>query len=305
MKHHTPVLLEEVVSVLQPKPGETYIDLTAGFGGHAATILEYIGLSGQALLFDQDRAAIHALETRFADAKNVLISRVNFADIDWSVIPPADMILMDLGVSSVQIDQPERGFSFQEDGPLDMRMDDRSGQTAADIVNSYGEAQLADIIFRYGEERRSRAIARRIVSSRAEVPFRTTGQLADVVRSVVPSGRIDGATRTFQALRIAVNDELRALEETLPKALDKLAPGGRLAVISFHSLEDRIVKHILRDKTTPVWDTITGQPLQESMFQPVTISGRVSKKPLTASDQEIAYNPRARSAKLRAVEKKN
>ncbi len=295
---HIPVLRDEVLSVLRPVKGETYVDLTAGFGGHAEAVIDVIRPKGKAWLFDRDAQAIEALEKRFAHQPNVQILRENFAQIDWQTLPPVDLILLDLGVSSLQLDRVDRGFSFRDDAPLDMRMDDRQTQTAADLVNRLEEAQLAEIIFRYGEERRSRAVARKIVAARAEQPIMTTQQLADIVRSVVPSGRIDGATKTFQALRIAVNGELEALETVLPQAANQLAPGGRLAVISFHSLEDRIVKHFMRDKTQPVWDTITGQPLQESLFTLVT------KKPLTAAPEELAYNPRARSAKLRAVEKK-
>ncbi|MFO0955041.1 MAG: 16S rRNA (cytosine(1402)-N(4))-methyltransferase RsmH [Candidatus Saccharibacteria bacterium] len=297
-KQHIPVLGDEVLSVLHPARGEKYLDLTAGFGGHADSVIKLIGLAGQAWLFDRDAQAIAALHERFSGQDNVKIVRENFAQIDWRGMPQADMILLDLGVSSAQLDQVDRGFTFREDASLDMRMDDRQTTTAADLVNTLEEAQLADIIFRYGEERRSRMIARKIVAIRTELPIMTTQQLAEIVRSVVPSGRIDGATKTFQALRIAVNGELDALEAVLPEAINQLAPGGRLAVISFHSLEDRIVKHFMRDKTQPVWDTITGQPLQESLFTLVT------KKPLMAATEEIAYNPRARSAKLRAVEKK-
>lgn len=295
---HIPVLIDEVLSVLRPTKGEKYLDLTAGFGGHAQSVVDTLGESGEAWLVDRDASAVEALEQRFIGQTNVHVVRQNFALIDWTILPELDLILLDLGVSSRQLDSVERGFSFRSDAPLDMRMDDRQTQTAADLVNQLEEAQLADIVFRYGEERRSRAIARQIVRERKRTPITTTQQLADIIRSVVPSGRIDGATKTFQALRIAVNGELEALESVLPKAANQLAPGGRLAVISFHSLEDRIVKHFMRDKTQPVWDTITGQPIQESLYNLVT------KKPLTAAPEELAYNPRARSAKLRAVEKK-
>lgn len=299
-QRHIPVLQEEVLAVLCPVEGDIYIDLTAGFGGHARLVLEKIGSSGSVYLVDQDQAALQALHEKFNNDSRVHIWRTNFAAVDWGSLPTPDMILADLGVSSVQLDDGVRGFSFQNDAPLDMRMDQSQGQTAAELIATIEEPALANIIWQYGEEKRSRQIARAIVLARAKQPIQTTLQLAKLIRAQYPKGyhRIDPATRTFQALRIAVNHELEVLETMLEKALIALAPGGRLAVISFHSLEDRIIKQKMRDITRDICDTITGQALQESQFRLVT------KKPIIPADNEIAYNPRARSAKLRAVEKK-
>lgn len=291
---------EAVIEVLGPCAGDVYVDLTAGFGSHAELVLEQIGKSGRAYLIDQDNDALQALHEKFQADPRVHILRGNFADIDWSELPAPDIILADLGVSSVQLDEAERGFSFQQVGPLDMRMDKMRSLTAADLVNDAEESVLADILYKYGEEKKSRRIARAICAARQRQRLETTLQLADVVRSQFPGGyhRIDPATRTFQALRIAVNSELDALEKMLETAPKALVPGGRLAVISFHSLEDRMVKQKMRDISRDICDTITGQALQLSQFRLIT------KKPLTAANNEIAYNPRARSAKLRAVEKK-
>lgn len=299
-QRHIPVLQQEVLEVLKPIESDTYVDLTAGFGGHASLVLDRLGPKGQAYLVDQDQVALHALHDAFKDDARVHICRSNFADIDWNDIPSPNMVLADLGVSSAQLDDAERGFSFQQDAPLDMRMDQTKGQTAADLLAGLDGASIADILWKYGEEKKSRQIARAIVQVRTGQPIQTTLQLADLVRAQYPKGyhRIDPATRTFQALRIAVNHELAVIERMLDAALEALAPGGRLAVISFHSLEDRIIKQKMRDITRDICDTITGQALQESQFRLVT------KKPLTAVPNEIDYNPRARSAKLRAVEKK-
>lgn len=298
-KPHIPVLPAEVMKVLRPQAGEIYFDLTAGYGGHARLVLEKLGVNGQAWLFDQDESAIKALREQFADDKRVTIMQSNFAAIDFSSLPHPDMILLDLGVSSVQIDSPERGFAFQHNGPLDMRMDTSQSVSAYTLVNEYSAEDLADIFWRFGEERHSRTIARAIIQARSLHPITTTSELAEIIRgSSRGYTKIHPATRCFQALRIAVNHELEALETVLPKACQTLAPGGSLAVISFHSLEDRIIKHFMRDKTRDMCDTITGQPLQESEFTTVTT------RPLTAAPEELDNNPRARSAKLRAVEKK-
>lgn len=299
-QRHIPVLCQEVSRVLRPAEGDTYVDLTAGFGGHASAVIDQLGSTGRAYLVDQDPIALEALQDRFGSDSRVHVLRANFASIDWEGIPAPDMILADLGVSSVQLDDAGRGFSFRQDAPLDMRMDQTRSQTAAELLAELDEAALADILWKYGEEKRSRQIARAIVQRRSSEPIRSTLQLADLVRAQYPKGyhRIDPATRTFQALRIAVNRELEAIEIMLDTALAALSPGGRLAIISFHSLEDRIIKQKMRDITRDVCDTITGQALQESRFRLVT------KKPIIAAPQEIAYNPRARSAKLRAVEKK-
>lgn len=299
-QRHIPVLQKEVLGVLQPAHGEVYVDLTAGFGGHASLVLDRLGPNGQAFLVDQDQTALEALYDTFQADARVHIHRANFAEVDWQSIPSPNMVLADLGVSSAQLDDAERGFSFQHDAPLDMRMDQNRGVSAADYLAQIAEEDLATIIWQYGEDKKSRQIARAIVRARSMQPVTTTHQLADIVRSQYPKGyhRIDPATRTFQALRIAVNRELDVLETTLDAALAALAPGGRLAVISFHSLEDRIIKQKMRDITRDICDTITGQALQESQFRLVT------KKPIIPAPNEIDYNPRARSAKLRAVEKK-
>ena len=286
----------ETLSALAPLQGETYIDTTAGLGGHAQLVINEIGDTGQAWLIDQDTSAIAELTRSFEPQSNVHVVHSNFATIDWSSLPQADMILMDLGVSSMQLDTPTRGFSFQSDGPLDMRMDQTTGRSAHHLVNESREDNLADIIYQYGEEHRSRKIARAIVAAR---PLQTTQELRQVIHDAIgKGGRTDSATLTFQALRIAVNEELKALEETLPKAAAQLKLGGRLAVISFHSLEDRIVKNYFRSLTTPEVSPITGQPITEVSFTSVT------KKPRIASATEINSNPRARSAKLRAAVKK-
>jgi len=297
---HTPVLLNVVLDVLNPQQGDTYIDVTAGFGGHATAVLERIGEAGRAILIDQDPVAISALRERFVGDTRVEIIHRNFAHLDWEKLPSAQLILADLGVSSLQLDDPARGFSFRSEGPLDMRMNTDAGVSLQEFLADIDEAELADIIWRYGEERRSRQIARAISVARDAGKLRTTTDLAQAIRgqSVGKPGRIDPATRTFQALRIALNQELSALDSLLEKGSKQLAPGGRFAVISFHSLEDRKIKHKMRDMARNICDTITGQALQESDYRLLT------KKPLTAAPSELDYNPRARSAKLRAVEKK-
>ncbi|QQS26545.1 16S rRNA (cytosine(1402)-N(4))-methyltransferase RsmH [bacterium] len=299
-QRHIPVLQREVLDALRPANGETYVDLTAGFGGHAQLVLDKLGSNGSAYLIDQDQAALQALYEKFHADRRVHIYRANFAELDWSALSSPDCILADIGVSSVQLDDATRGFSFRHDAPLDMRMDQSRGQTAAELIAEISELDLANLIWRYGEEKKSRQIARAIIMERATRPITTTTQLAELVRAQFPGGyhRIDPATRTFQALRIVVNQELVMLERMLDYALVALAPGGRLAVISFHSLEDRIIKQKMRDITRDLCDTITGQALQESQFRLVT------KRPIIPADNEIAYNPRARSAKLRVVEKK-
>lgn len=295
---HIPVLASDVIDVLRPGIGERFVDFTVGYGGHAKRLLEAVGKSGYGYLFDQDDQAIAYLQEKFRGVNNVSIEQANFGELDWeNDIPTVDMMLADLGVSSPQLDQPERGFSFQTDGPLDMRMDTTKSLSAADIVNIYREPELADLIYRYGEERRSRQIAKAIVTTRADKPIQTTTELADIVRSVVrksPKSKIDPATRTFQALRIAVNDELGALESLLEHFTSKLAPGGRLAIISFHSLEDRMVKRAFKKLTAPKLNNF-GQVASTPEYKLVT------KKPIMANESD--KNPRARTGKLRAVEK--
>lgn len=248
------------------------------------------------IALDQDQQALESARrrlVRFGD--RVTYVHGNFSRLTEHLrtvgVEQVDGIVMDLGVSSPQLDRAERGFSFGQDGPLDMRMDQSRDLTAADLVNRLPEAELADVIYRYGEERLSRRIARAIVRVRAESPIRTTAQLVDVIRGAVPAayryGRIHCATRTFQALRIAVNRELDVLTEALPQAAAALAPGGRLAVISFHSLEDRIVKHTFR-----AWSHADGSAMRV-----------LTKKPVEPTEEECATNPRARSAKMRVVER--
>lgn len=277
---HQPVLLREVFEVLNLHAGETYLDFTAGYGGHATVASKAIGEPSKLILVDRDPAAIKILRTKFAGANLIHKDFATAAKELVSAGFQADAILIDLGVSSPQLDEAARGFSFKADGPLDMRMDSSTGKTAAELVNHLSEKQLADTIYRYGEERRSRQIAKAIVDSR---PLTTTTQLAAVIaRASARSGKIHPATRTFQALRIAVNDELGQLETVLPLAIKLLLRGGRLAVISFHSLEDRIVKQFLKEQTRQGVVTL------------------VNKKVITASSHELT-NRRARSAKLRAA----
>ncbi|MEI7818704.1 MAG: 16S rRNA (cytosine(1402)-N(4))-methyltransferase RsmH, partial [bacterium] len=251
-------------------------------------------------LIDQDSTATEALETRFEGDQRVRVRQDNFGSLDWQTLPPFDIILIDLGVSSAQLDTADRGFSFRYDGPLDMRMDRSQAMSAFDLINKLDQAELADTIWRYGEEPRSRKIAEAIVKKRGESPIRTTKELLSVIHATIgEGGRINSATKTFQALRIAVNDELGALERVIPQATNRLKPGGRLLIISFHSLEDRIVKQAFQKLTKPETDPITGQPITIPSFSLVT------KKPQIAAPDEIDTNPRARSAKLRAVEKQN
>jgi 16S rRNA (cytosine1402-N4)-methyltransferase len=305
---HQSVLLAEVMAALQPYPGGIYIDGTVGAGGHTAALLTASAPDGQVFGFDRDQSALELARRQLAQfGQRVHLFHANFDQLAQVVkaqgLPRADGILLDLGVSSMQLDQPERGFSFQAEGPLDMRMDASAGPTAADLVNGLPEEELANLIYRYGEERHSRRIARAIVKAR---PIQTTVELAQIVArasgaSRSERSRIHPATRTFQALRIAVNDELGALERALPQALACLQPGGRLAVISFHSLEDRIVKNYFKQESQ---DCICPPE------QPVCTCGHkatidiITKRPITPSLAEIEANPRARSAKLRVVELK-
>lgn len=298
MQPHQPVLVEPIMSLMAPHLGERYIDATAGYGGHTTAILDAIGNTGHAILLDKDPEAIAHLHNKFATQNNVSIIQTSFVDYQWEE-NSAELILFDLGVSSVQLDKPERGFSFNTEAPLDMRMNPNSEITAYDIVNNYSEQDLANTIFQFGEETRSRAIARAIVSRRVSQPIATTTELAEIVRHVVRGkSKIDPATKTFQAIRIAVNNELMELQEALPKAAQALTVGGRLGVISFHSLEDRIVKQFFKTLTTPETDYITGAVTKPAQFKVVT------KKPIVGTI-ESDNNPRARSAKLRIVEKTN
>ena len=303
---HVPVMLAEVLATLGPQDGATYLDATFGGGGYARAILEAApGCTVFAIDRDPDAIArgaalaqafagrLHLVEGRFGDMLALLRDRG---------ISALDGVVMDLGVSSFQLDQAERGFSFRADGPLDMRME-KSGPSAAELVNTLPERELADIIFRFGEERFARRIARSIVARRAEAPFTTTADLAALVRRAVPrdpSG-IDGATRSFQALRIAVNDELGEVERGIAAALELLAPGGRLVVVAFHSLEDRIVKQAM---------AVASGRGGASRHDPAALSGRakpafhlLTPRALRPQDAECSANARARSARLRGIER--
>ena len=293
-ERHVPVLLNEALQYLAVKPGSTVVDCTLGLGGHSSEILRRLGPKGTLIAFDRDPQAMELAAARLDAVRAELGSQAPEVELIGDAFSSApmhvaegsvDALLADFGVSSLQLDEATRGFSFMADGPLDMRMDTRRGETAEQVVNEASERELADLIYEYGEERRSRRIARAIVRGR---PVTTTAQLAHIVRAAAPAmkqDRIHPATRTFQALRIYVNrelDEIKALMEAAPKLLK---PSGRLAVISFHSLEDRIVKDSLREGAQKgIWTILT-------------------KKPVTAGEEEIENNPRSRSAKLRAAER--
>jgi 16S rRNA (cytosine1402-N4)-methyltransferase len=285
---HEPVLLAEVMELLAVRPGGRYIDGTVGLGGHASEVLRRCGPDGTLAGFDRDPQALARAGERLAPfGDRVRLQHARYSEIPQHVAEAsADGILLDLGVSSLQLDDPERGFSFRREGPLDMRMDPRDETTAADVVNHLLERDLADVIYQYGEERASRRIARFIVDARRRRPFTTTTELADVVRRALGGkrGPIDPATRTFQALRIHVNRELEELPESLPALARTLKPGGRLAVISFHSLEDREVKHTFRELGRAGYAVVT-------------------RKPVRPGDDECERNPRARSARLRVLER--
>ncbi len=286
---HKPVLLSEVLAALQPKLGESYLDLTAGYAGHASKILDVTQNYKNSVLVDRDANAIKVLEEKFR-GKPIRLENMDFYSAVRQEIECGnafDMILMDFGVSSPQLDQAERGFSFAKDGPLDMRMDQTQVLSADTIVNKWSERQLVDIIERYGEERPgfARVMARTIVHGR---PWESTKQLGDVLANNGRGGKIHPATKTFQAIRIAVNDELGEIERTLPLLTQVLKPGGRVAMITFHSLEDRLVKNFLREMS---------EHGEESELKVL------NKRPITAGDEELFINPRARSAKLRVAQR--
>jgi 16S rRNA (cytosine1402-N4)-methyltransferase len=298
---HVPVLYQEVLAALRPAPGGRYIDATVGAGGHSAGLLAASAPDGELLGLDRDPAALAAAaETLAPFGTRAHLVQASYTQVAEAAqgFGPVDGFLLDLGLSSLQLEDPARGFSFQSDGPLDMRFDPSSELSAAEIVNTWPLEELADIIYRYGEDSRGRAIARAIGAAR---PIGSTGQLAAVVEQAVGGRRgqrLHPATQTFQALRIAVNGELDAVAAVLPVAVGLLQSGGRLAVISFHSLEDRLVKNYLREQAHG-HDDLT-QPLPVP-FEPVL--ELVTKKPVTPGAAEIAANPRSRSAKLRVAEK--
>jgi 16S rRNA (cytosine1402-N4)-methyltransferase len=295
---HIPVLRDQVVELLQPQVGQTYFDGTAGYGGHAQSIADAIGPTGQLILVDRDDQAVMQLRQVFGEQAQVIHSDyLSAATAFKEQGRQLDMVLLDLGVSSPQLDQPERGFSFREPGPLDMRMNQHDGSTAAEVVNTMPEAELADVIYDFGEERHSRRIAREIVRHR---PFETTAQLANLLIRTLgrKPGEIHPATRTFQALRIYVNAELEQLEQALPILVDRLNPEGRIAVISFHSLEDRIVKAFFNRESR---DCICPPAQPICTCDHVASLAKLTKKPILGTHD--AFNPRARSAKLRAAAK--
>jgi 16S rRNA (cytosine1402-N4)-methyltransferase len=301
---HQSVMVAEVVGGLEVRAGRRYIDCTVGLGGHAEAILNAGFPSARVLGMDLDPAALHLAQERLAAYESrALLVEGNFAALkevaESSGFAPADGILFDLGVSSLQLDDAERGFSFRQDSPLDMRMSPREEVTAADIVNTYPAEELANVIWRYGEERHSRRIARLIVANR---PVTTTFQLAQLVERAAGGARekIHPATRTFQALRIAVNGELDSLETALRDACGLLDIGGRLAVISFHSLEDRIVKNFIRREST---DCICPPSAPACRCGHTAMLRPVSRRPISPGEEEIRRNPRSRSAKLRVAER--
>jgi 16S rRNA (cytosine1402-N4)-methyltransferase len=301
---HRTVLLQEAVDALQINPSGTYIDGTFGRGGHSRAILERLGADGRLLALDRDLQAVAAAQA--INDHRLTMVHGSFGDLGEAVqqagIDAVDGVLLDIGVSSPQLDDGERGFSFRFDAPLDMRMDTTQGETAAEFLAIAGIKEITEVIRNYGEERFAFQIAKKIVAARSERPVATTGELAALVREAVRTRELgqDPATRTFQALRIHVNQELEQLALVLPQAVDMLRLGGRLVVISFHSLEDRIVKRFMRDQASP--DTLPKNlPLRSvDLPQPAL---RLIGKPVKAGPAELAVNPRARSAVLRIAEK--
>ncbi len=305
--YHTPVLLSQVHDGLAVHPGAWLIDCTAGGGGHTEAILSRSAPDGRVLAIDADPAAIWRVSMRLPDAvaaQRLILHHGEFGGLEEiaaaHAFAPVDGVLLDLGVSSFQLQTSERGFSFLQSGPLDMRFDPAQPLSAADIVNDWDERDLANVIYRYGEEMQSRRIARYLVQHR---PFATTTQLAEAIEQATGGrrgNRLHPATRTFQALRIVVNQELAQLEGVLPQALRLLKPGGRLAVISFHSLEDRIVKQWLQDEAR----TFVPDPTRlHGGYDRQPILRILTKKPIVADEDEVNRNPRSRSAKLRIAEK--
>ena len=285
---HIPVLPAEVIEGMQPKPGQTVVDGTLGGGGHSRMLLELVGAEGHLIGLDRDPLAVEDTQTRIENENATLIA-ANYADLPEILpeleIESVDSILLDLGLSSDQLSARDRGFSFKSDGFLDLRFNMMQGEPASKVVNRMGEKHLADVLYQYGEEKLSRRIARKIVKFRHETKINTASHLARIVRSCYPRNykqKIDPATRTFQALRIYVNEELKWLDNALRRFPDSLAPGGRFVVISFHSLEDRMVKHAFaKDDRLKV----------------------ITSKPVMAGDEELDANPRSRSAKLRVAER--
>jgi 16S rRNA (cytosine1402-N4)-methyltransferase len=308
---HQPVMVDRVTGLLRPRPGGVYVDATLGLGGHAERLLEASAPDGRVVGLDRDPAALALARERLAWAgdrlETVAASFADLAEVAGRLgLDPVDGVLYDLGVSSLQLDEPERGFSYRADAPLDMRMDPTTGITAAEVVATYPRAELARILREFGEERFAGRIARVIDEARRRAPIATTGQLVELVKAAVPAAaRRTGphpARRAFQALRIEVNRELDALQASLPQAIDLLAPGGRLVVLAYHSLEDRIVKRALAGAA--------GRPVEGPPRFPVDLPAAaparvavLTRRPETPGPAEVAANPRAESAKLRAAEK--
>lgn len=305
--YHVPVLYKEVLESLNIKPDGVYVDGTVGGAGHASGICERLNENGHFIALDRDRVALETAKERLAPypcRKTFL--HANYSEVERirEIAPQVDGILLDLGVSSYQLDTPERGFSYMHDAPMDMRMDEDEVFTAYDLVNEYEEKELYRVIKEYGEERFASRIAKFIVKARSEAPIRTTGQLVEIIKNAIPAkARRTGphpAKRTFQAIRIEVNGEFDHLRKAVDEMPDLLAPGGRFAVITFHSLEDRIVKESFNKRLHPC----TCPP-----DLPVCVCGKVADvrkvtgKPITASEEELENNPRSRSAKLRVIEK--
>ena len=303
---HEPVMLNEVMQNLNCRPGGTYVDCTVGLGGHSEAVLREIGSDGLLICLDRDDQALELAQERLTNGRRLKLFHENFKNLPLVLnnlhVSKVDGILLDLGVSSLQLMSPQRGFSFMIEGPLDMRMDTTQKLTAADLVQQLSEKELADIFFQYGEEKHSRRIARRVVKERAAASITTTGRLAGIIQSLSGFGRkrIHPATRVFQALRIAVNDELRNLKEFIRDAVGFLRSGGRMVVISFHSLEDRIVKtefNLLSGKC------VCFRPVEECSCPKTRLIRLLTRRPVRPTEEEVHRNPRSRSAKLRSVEK--
>jgi 16S rRNA (cytosine1402-N4)-methyltransferase len=309
MFEHTTVLLEEAVDGLNIKPDGIYVDCTLGGAGHSSRILSKLGKNGHLFAFDQDEIAIaNAKETLSEYLEKITIIKSNFLylreELENLGIHKVDGILYDLGVSSPQLDTPERGFSYHHDAPLDMRMDSDADISAYDVINHWSYEDLVRIFFRYGEEKFSKQIARKIETARDVLPIKTTGELVELIKEAIPApARRKGghpAKRVFQAIRIAVNDELAVFEKSLTQAIDLLNQGGRISVITFHSLEDRICKATLK-KASEIPSLPHGLPIIPEEYKPIL--KLISRKPVVPSEEELENNNRARSAKLRIAEK--
>ncbi|WP_391558300.1 16S rRNA (cytosine(1402)-N(4))-methyltransferase RsmH [Robertmurraya sp.] len=309
MFEHTTVLLHETVDGLNIKPDGIYVDCTMGGAGHSALILSKLSKEGRLFAFDQDDVAIENAKEKLAAYEGQLtIVKSNFRYLQEELhklgIEKVDGVLYDLGVSSPQLDTPERGFSYHHDAPLDMRMDQQADLSAYDVINSWSFEELVKIFFKYGEEKFSKQIARKIEAAREIKPISTTGELVDLIKEGIPApARRKGghpAKRIFQAIRIAVNDELGVFEDSLNQAIDLLNPGGRISVITFHSLEDRICKVIFK-KASETPDLPKGLPIIPDEFKPEL--KLITRKPIVPSEEELEHNNRARSAKLRIAEK--